>query len=163
MQLCRNGTCSNAILTDQNFQPRSCGTSESDASTALDDHSFDSLVEGLDDFAISNKPFDTNSEAEEIVKFAEWAFGPEGLPSLQILAFGDFSFEDRYQKQQLLMRRKYGKRMRSRETSRGTFYDNTSDRNFCLADVAEWDSIQVNGSNFLSVCPESGLMESPYE
>lgn len=164
LQLCRRYTCcSNAIPTDQNFRPTSCGAGASDFSTSLYDHSYDSFVEELDGFGISDKPSATNPEAEELVNFADWAFGPCGLPALQILAFGDFSFEGRYQKQQLLMHRKCGKRTCIQGTCRDLFCDNTSGCNFCVADVAEWDSIQVHGSNFLSVCPESGLMESPYE
>ncbi|PVH94481.1 hypothetical protein DM02DRAFT_676170 [Periconia macrospinosa] len=28
--------------------------------------------------------------------FAQWAFGPEGLPSLKVIVYGDFSFQGRY-------------------------------------------------------------------
>jgi hypothetical protein len=36
------------------------------------------------------------SEALPNVKrFTSWAFGPDGLPGLEILAYGDFSFRDR--------------------------------------------------------------------
>lgn len=42
------------------------------------------------------------AEAEEIVSFAEWAFGPCGLPALRVLAFGDFSHGSRYSGQQFL-------------------------------------------------------------
>jgi hypothetical protein len=132
----------------------------------LDDHSSDSLVEHLDDFGISNKPSAFISEAEEFVNFADWAFGPSGLPALQILAFGDFSFEDRYQNQQFLVHRKYGDQTFTGKTCRDPFSGNTKDRNFCVAEVVNpprWDLFQVNGSNFLSTCPESGLMDSPYE
>ncbi|OQD77358.1 hypothetical protein PENANT_c111G06164 [Penicillium antarcticum] len=45
------------------------------------------------------------AEAEDLVSFAEWAFGPDGLPALRVLAFGDFSHGDRYRGQQFLMRR----------------------------------------------------------
>jgi hypothetical protein len=31
-----------------------------------------------------------------LLDFAEWAFSTEGLPNLQILAYGDFSYEGRY-------------------------------------------------------------------
>ncbi|KAH8744519.1 hypothetical protein F5882DRAFT_313130, partial [Hyaloscypha sp. PMI_1271] len=27
----------------------------------------------------------------ELLKFINWAFGPRGLPTLEVLAFGDFS------------------------------------------------------------------------
>lgn len=31
----------------------------------------------------------------ELLRFANWAFGPNGLPTLQVLAFGDFSYNGR--------------------------------------------------------------------
>ncbi len=31
-----------------------------------------------------------------LVRFATWAFGPDGLPDLRILAYGDFSHQGRY-------------------------------------------------------------------
>ena len=35
-------------------------------------------------------------ESEELKQFADWAFGPRGFPSLQVLASGDFSFGERW-------------------------------------------------------------------
>lgn len=32
----------------------------------------------------------------ELVDFVKWAFGPDGLPNLQIVAFGDFSIRERF-------------------------------------------------------------------
>ena len=32
----------------------------------------------------------------ELLGFANWAFGPNGLPTLQDLAFGDFSYDSRF-------------------------------------------------------------------
>lgn len=31
---------------------------------------------------------------EELYAFAEWAFGPDGIPSLEVLAYGDFAFPE---------------------------------------------------------------------
>lgn len=31
----------------------------------------------------------------EVFHFAQWAFGPDGLPELEILAYGDFSYQGR--------------------------------------------------------------------
>src|SRR6266498_2216571 len=31
-----------------------------------------------------------------LLPFAHWAFGADGIPSLQVLAYGDFSFEGRF-------------------------------------------------------------------
>jgi hypothetical protein len=42
----------------------------------------------------------------EVYQFAEWAFGPHGFPKLQIVAYGDFSHENRHaSKNTLLCRR----------------------------------------------------------
>jgi hypothetical protein len=37
------------------------------------------------------------------VRFANWAFGAEGLPDLKVLEFGDFSYEGRYARHNLLV------------------------------------------------------------
>ncbi|KAJ6020264.1 hypothetical protein N7522_000339 [Penicillium canescens] len=104
------------------------------------------------------------AEAEELVSFAEWAFGPDGLPALQVLAFGDFSHGDRYRNQQFLMRRVYpssgGKGLA------GPACDDTTRLPFHSADMSDssiWDGSMVDGARFLSACPGGGLMESPYE
>ena len=34
----------------------------------------------------------------ELLEFAQWAFGSDGLPNLQIIAYGDFSHNGRYTK-----------------------------------------------------------------
>ena len=36
---------------------------------------------------------------EELIDFASWAFGTNGIPSLQVLAYGDFSFDGRFRRQ----------------------------------------------------------------
>ncbi|KAJ5100801.1 hypothetical protein N7456_006853 [Penicillium angulare] len=46
-------------------------------------------------------------EIEEFLEFADWAFGPSGLPKLEVFAFGDFSYEERHRKQRFLARRKH--------------------------------------------------------
>lgn len=156
-------TRSNAASSDERYHPASCSTS---ATMRLGDHSYESLFEHLDEFIISDKPSAPISEAKEFVNFADWAFGSRGLPALQILAFGDFSFEDRYQNQQFLVHRKCVSRTSTGKACRDPFSDNTNDRNFCVADLVNppcWNSFRVNGSNFLSICPESGLMDSPFE
>ncbi|CEL11749.1 hypothetical protein ASPCAL14846 [Aspergillus calidoustus] len=96
----------------------------------------------------------------------QWAFGPAGLPALQILAFGDFSHGDRYREQQVLIQRKRPDRS-SNGTSHRECY--TANRAFCLADIDNdsfWDDLPLDGLNgprFLSACPSTGLMESPYD
>lgn len=43
--------------------------------------------------------------AKDFLAFADWAFGRHGLPSLEILAYGDFSFGGRNVQQQFLLHR----------------------------------------------------------
>ncbi|KAI8295983.1 Methyltransferase fsa4 [Colletotrichum sp. SAR11_240] len=44
----------------------------------------------------------------EFQRFAEWAFGPAGIPSLEILAFGDFSCRGRYSHLSFMLCRQEG-------------------------------------------------------
>ncbi len=37
------------------------------------------------------KPSASSTKADEFLSFAKWAFSSDGLPSLQVLGFGDFS------------------------------------------------------------------------
>ncbi|KAJ5230968.1 hypothetical protein N7489_011676 [Penicillium chrysogenum] len=106
------------------------------------------------------------AEAEDLVSFAEWAFGPDGLPALQVLAFGDFSHGDRYRSQQFLMRRAYFPWECGGKVLAGLACDDTTRLPFRSADMSDpsiWDGAVVDGARFLSACPGGGLMESPYE
>jgi hypothetical protein len=106
------------------------------------------------------------AEAEDFVSFAEWAFGPRGLPALQVLAFGDFSHGDRYSGQQFLLRRAYPAWEYGSKRVAGDTCDDTMRLPFRpaeLADLSIWDGVSVDGARFLSACPGDGLMESPYE
>ncbi|KAJ5737407.1 uncharacterized protein N7483_002532 [Penicillium malachiteum] len=105
------------------------------------------------------------SEARQIVEFADWAFGPRGLPSLEVLAFGDFSYGERYQKQRFLARRRQKSVSdNARKESRITT-DEESDWALCISNeesLLETSCFEDHDS-FLSVCPDGGLMESPEE
>ncbi|KAJ5291493.1 hypothetical protein N7478_000744 [Penicillium angulare] len=100
-------------------------------------------------------------EAREIVEFADWAFGPRGLPSLMVLAFGDFSYEERYQRQRFLARR----RMNGVSKEPGCAESEESDWTLCITNkVSALDEDPFHGSDtFLSVCPDGSLMENPEE
>ncbi|KAJ5775836.1 uncharacterized protein N7511_000847 [Penicillium nucicola] len=106
------------------------------------------------------------AEAEDFVSFADWAFGPDGLPALQVLAFGDFSHGDRYRDQQFLIRRNCSSCDCDGKGRAGLACDDTTRLPFCVANMKDpsiWDGAVVDGARFLSACPGGGLMESPYE
>ncbi|PVH91917.1 hypothetical protein DM02DRAFT_635787 [Periconia macrospinosa] len=66
------------------------------------------LLTGLIDLIVSNSATYQSSQSEgsgeyeslELTKslhdLAQWAFGPKGLPSLEVIVYGDFSYEGRY-------------------------------------------------------------------
>ncbi|KAJ5111890.1 hypothetical protein NUU61_001520 [Penicillium alfredii] len=106
------------------------------------------------------------SETEDFVAFAEWAFGPSGLPALQVLAFGDFSHNDRYPGQQFLVRRKGQPGQCSGKGSDPSVCNNPNGFPFCPAsmdDPSIWDRVSLDGARLLTACPGGGLIESPYE
>ncbi|KFZ17811.1 hypothetical protein V501_01554 [Pseudogymnoascus sp. VKM F-4519 (FW-2642)] len=38
-----------------------------------------------------------------VIAFSHWAFGADGIPSLQVLAYGDFSFEGRFKSENIIL------------------------------------------------------------
>jgi len=50
-------------------------------------------------------PLDYVERRFELLDFVIWAFGPQGLPDLQIIAYGDFSAQGRYTRFNSLFRR----------------------------------------------------------
>jgi hypothetical protein len=39
----------------------------------------------------------------QLAQFAQWAFGPTGLPTLRVIAYGDFSYEGRFARHNVLL------------------------------------------------------------
>jgi hypothetical protein len=68
------------------------------AESRLRAHSVDGQSESSIDDSSTNLDADEISHSPgPLFKFANWAFGLDGLPSLQVLAFGDFSYDGRFQ------------------------------------------------------------------
>lgn len=93
----------------------------------------------------------------EFVSFATWAFGPEGIPSLEVLALGDFSHDDRYEAQRFLVRRRDPLKESQAPSACLDFVP------IELTDLDTWGGFLGNGARFLAACPGGGLMESPYD
>ena len=84
-------------------------------------------------------------EEKELEAFANWAFGPDGFPCLQVLASGDFSYGNRFADTHTLWCRK----------SRGSGSDKTW-RIVEQSDIAENELIDAN-MDMMSACPVSPL------
>ena len=131
------------------------------------DHYFDcSMTWQSDPQKVEVDTPSATSEAEDFVAFAEWAFGPSGLPALQVLAFGDFSHNDRYPGQQFLVRRKGRPGPCSGKGSDPSICNNPHSFPFCPASMEDpsiWDGVSLDGARLLTACPDGGLIETPYE
>lgn len=90
----------------------------------------------------------------DIHQFASWAFGPDGLSSLQVLCYGDFSYQGR---------RPYITFCRSKPLDFQNAYESDSwisDRTYRVVtkqDVAEQEILQIN-ARFLGACAEDSLL-----
>ncbi|KAI9784369.1 MAG: hypothetical protein M1816_000893 [Peltula sp. TS41687] len=89
------------------------------------DGSYDTHMERLRDLSdlhqsqhsdgkIRNKGF-----PPALAEFAQWAFGPTGYPALQVLAYGDFSYEGRYERYNLLLCRRESPSLPKKSSSTG--------------------------------------------
>jgi hypothetical protein len=136
-----------------------------DFTSLWEEQSIESPRTGLSDGSDGSEAFVTESaEIKEVLDFADWAFGPNGLPRLEVLAFGDFAYEERYQKQRFLARRKRSMRLPLRDQTPETH------KHYgwilCIGDMNDpslWSNVGLDGSKFLSACPDGGPMESPDE
>lgn len=82
---------------------------------------------------------------QELTKFANLAFGPKGIPELQILAWGDFSHDGRWENSNVLL-------CKNEST-------NTTEDNFRIiqdSDSDKWDLIHDN-MDMLSACSPDQL------
>lgn len=120
----------------------------------------------------AGKLLPASSEADEFVSFAKWAFGPTGLPNLQILDLGDFSDKDQFQKQQCLIRRRCHEKERRYEVYQrpGCGHEPDLTHSFTPSVLLApptfrsggW-GLPVDGARLLSTCPTNGSIESPFE
>lgn len=84
-------------------------------------------------------------EDRELEAFADWAFGPDGFPRLQVLASGDFSYGNRFAGTHTLWRRDTG------GSQKGKTW-----RMVEQSDIAENELIDAN-MDMMSACPVSPL------
>ena len=85
----------------------------------------------------------------EILTFANWAFGPHGVPSLQVLAYGDFSFDGRFSQYNTLMCPGTGW---STPAQQPTGELGWTFRRLKKSDKVLWDLVNKN-ADFLGACP----------
>lgn len=72
-----------------------------DIEAQLSDDSADSLSSEAD--ADLEAMYELKKLPKNAIPFARWAFGADGISSLQVLVYGDFSFEDRFRSENLIL------------------------------------------------------------
>jgi hypothetical protein len=114
-----------------------------------------------DDRPVSNvsdtaSPSPSPALLEELFSFANWAFGPEGFLGLDIVAFGDFSYQGRFSRNTLLL-------CRNKPSSSPANPDTTQQgtaltfRNMRKNDRELWDLLKRN-AGFLEACPTQSIL-----
>jgi hypothetical protein len=111
--------------------------------------SFKGYREGLDDKSES----EFYAALPGIHDLANWAFGPDGLPSLQVLAYGDFSYRGR--RPNLVFCRSKLDDSDVQKSAIGVF--DLTYREVTKADVSEQEILDIN-ADFLEACPEDSLL-----
>lgn len=118
--------------------------------------------------AIGSEVFPFAVDADMFIDFAVWAFGPTGLPHLRILAIGDFSYNSRYEGQQIAMVRRRSVKENAEipfdhfRKSKGGFGWSES---FDIATVTDHDTCVMTEKSdweFLSSCPSDDLLDNPF-
>ena len=85
---------------------------------------------------------------------ASWAFGPDGLLNLQVLAYGDFAYQGRYVEDTFVFGRN-----RPGKSSRGfTRSSSKSDYGYTLLQRDERDDVMARYGDFLESCPADALL-----
>lgn len=91
---------------------------------------------------------------EDLLEFAEWAFGPEGIPLLQVFAYGDFSFDGRFKNHNFILCR--GECKLSEESK-----DSSEDRILPFHPIRDRDikmrELVSENMDFLEACPVDTL------
>lgn len=107
-------------------------------------------LEGLDD----KSECKFSAALPEIHQLASWAFGPEGLPSLQVLAYGDFSYRGR-RPNLVLCRCELLDDSDIQKSAAGL--SGLAYREVTKADISEQETLYTN-AHFLEACPEDSLL-----
>ena len=83
--------------------------------------------------------------------FASWAFGSQGIQSLRVIAFGDFSYDGRYSKGNVLLGR----------ASESMAMGAQADRNYRPFDKDRQPHMELFEKylNVLEACPTDSLLE----
>lgn len=88
--------------------------------------------------------------------FASWAFGPDGLPNLRVLAYGDFSYHGRYIEDTFVFGR--DEFVESCRESTHSMTDSEVDCGYSLLTKEQRNEVMELYGDFLEACPVDVLV-----
>jgi hypothetical protein len=96
----------------------------------------------------------------KLLPFAHWAFGADGIPSLQVLAYGDFSFEGRFgSKSHILCRQSW---TIPKQEKGNTSEDGKEDKTLPFRSIRDGDKnmteLVSQNMDFLGACPVDSIV-----
>jgi hypothetical protein len=98
--------------------------------------------------------YELNNLPENLLPFAHWAFGADGIPSLQVLAYGDFSFKDRFRSRNHILCRQAWKIYTARDDKEDNVLPFRPIRN---SDTQMMELVSEN-MDFLGACAEDSIV-----
>lgn len=107
------------------------------------DSSVTSLPTEMEDATVRHEAWLRHRMRNEFCRFAEWVFGPYGISSLQIMAFGDFA---------------YGGRSITNNFLFGRNTEGNSHFRLLSEYEPEWKNIRDEYLNALGACPVEPLL-----
>lgn len=105
------------------------------------------------------------SAPPDLLSFAKWAFGPMGLPDLQVLAYDDFSHKGRYKWQNwLFCRSEFAHELAKHGHSLGFRARIERDLTFREVTGRDWRERELisDCSEMLEACPEDTILHDYY-
>jgi hypothetical protein len=133
-----------------NSLPFKSSTTSATASNIHDDE-YETDLDAL--YKLKNLP-------RNLLPFARWAFGADGIPSLQVLAYGDFSFKDRFRsKNHILCRQAWKVPKRKKDN---TVRDDEEAKTLPFRPIRDGDirmmELVSENMNFLGACPVDSIV-----
>jgi hypothetical protein len=100
----------------------------------------------------------SSQSSDDLHDFLQWVFGPSGVPSLRLFAYGDFSYNRRFDIYcDLFCRDEQSANLdKERHSNRVQFYRKVTDE-----DQELWDLLKEH-ENLITACPIDSLFESRY-
>jgi hypothetical protein len=129
---------------------------EDNQALATESLEFSKSVSGEPYLAIENEP-QLAGAPQDLLRLAQWAFGPDGLPILRIIAYGDFSYNGRYAEYTKLLCRKQPNSSKDKNSKAAILQTERKFKRLAENDMALQDLVRDN-LDMLGACAVDNIM-----